>query len=152
MCEDWSGPGRSYGGTAIIWHNNMQCKVGTVNTSSRRTTNGLVCNGARQYLIIRVCIYALFHQQHQLYRCEWRCAGWNMKYLNWPIHIVMLTLWWLVIPIFLDETHSYICLMRSWLQKLYIILLSVMNLILIVTFSHGMRKEGLEMIIFKLTV
>ena len=54
MPDDNLGPGRPYGGTAILWHDNVNCKVDIINTISGRLSSVLVTNGYKQHLIITV--------------------------------------------------------------------------------------------------
>lgn len=50
-----------------------------------------------------------------------------------------------------SQQGSYLNLhSHSWMLKIYLILQSVMNLILILAFSHGMEVQGLTVIIFLL--
>ena len=54
MPDDTLGPGRPYGGTAILWHDNVNCKVDIINTISGRLSSVHVTIDSKQYLIITV--------------------------------------------------------------------------------------------------
>ena len=54
MADDNLGPGRPHGGTAILWHDNLNCKVDIINTISGRLSSVLVTNGNKQYLLVTV--------------------------------------------------------------------------------------------------
>ena len=79
MPHDRLVPGRPYGGAAILWHNNLNCKVDIINSLSGRLSSVLVGNGGRQFLFRSVYMpcYRL-----KLWTCLWWCISWNFAYIQ----------------------------------------------------------------------